>query len=87
VRSHARSAPLAAIVVSFAALASPLDGNVDADAPDRRERIAEGVDRAHQCGDRHILGIAYEQLARLELHEGNTRPPSRQPSERSSSTL
>ncbi len=44
---------------------------VDADASDRRERIADGVDRAHQCGDRHILGIAYEQLARLELHEGN----------------
>ena len=44
-RSHARSAPLAAIVLSFAALASPLDGNVDADAPDEgRPRTVAFVD-------------------------------------------
>ena len=43
---------------------------VDADAPDRRERIADGIDRAIRCGDRHILGIGYEQLARLDLREG-----------------
>ena len=44
-RSHARSAPLAAIVVSFAALASPLDRNVDADAPDEdRPRAVAFVD-------------------------------------------
>jgi len=42
---------------------------VDADTPDRRERIADGLDRARRCGDRLILGIGYEQLARLELHE------------------
>ena len=44
---------------------------VDANAPDRSERIADGIDRARRCRDRHILGIAYEQLARLELHDGD----------------
>ena len=42
---------------------------VDAGAPDRRERITGGLQRAEHCGDRHILGIGLEQLARLELRE------------------
>jgi tetratricopeptide (TPR) repeat protein len=43
---------------------------LDRDDANTRDLIDEGLRAAHATGDRHLIGIAHEQLARLALRDG-----------------
>ena len=44
---------------------------IDGDDPSAAERARQGLDTARAAGDAHLVGMAYEQLARLALREGD----------------
>ena len=44
---------------------------IDDNDPAAEAMISEGLVAAHRCGDRHVVGIALDQTARLQLARGN----------------